>query len=92
VAHQLNYRRPTQEPQSEKPRRTFGEKIVAQWPFFLGLGSIGAGLLVIRATFESGVIPGRRGGARLGMYLIAFGVVMILYWAFASDKSGDYNF
>ena len=87
MPHQLNYRRPTEEP--EKPGRSFGQMLVRQWPFFFGIGSIGLGLLIIHETFQPGV---RRGAGRLGMYLIAFGVAMILYWAFANEKPKDYNF
>jgi hypothetical protein len=89
VTHQLNYRPPPpKDPQ--KPKRSLLEMLFAQWPFFAGLALIGLGLLYIRATYSSSITPiGRRG--RGGIYLIALGVALILYWAFA-NKNDDYNF
>ena len=64
------------------------EKLIAQWPGFAGLACIAAGLgyYWYAKTYPPHIIY-----PKVLMYILAAGVVLILYWAFASDH-GRSNF
>jgi len=68
-------------------KRSFLEKVVAQWPGVLGL------LLIAFGGFEFWVVHqgGRNTNSRAGLTFIVIGVVMMGYWAFA-NRNDDYNF
>ncbi len=87
MAHQLNYRRPTQEPPA-KPKRSLLQIIAAQWVGFAGLALIALGLWVVYQTHHYGGNP----MSRRGLIFVVWGVVMVLFWAFSSEKNSDYNF
>ena len=87
MPHQLNYRRPPQEP--EKPKKTFAEKLMKQWPAFAGLACIAAGLGYV---WYARTHPPYILYTRPVIWLCTAGVVMIMFWAFSSEKNDDYNF
>ena len=64
------------------PKKSFAEKVVAQWPGVFGLGSIAAALGYVwyAKTFPPHVIY----FAPVEV-LVAVGVVLIGYWSFASN-------
>jgi hypothetical protein len=78
------YRRPQM---PEKPERSFGEKVAAQWP--LGLAILlclcGVGLFVLSAEYQ---IPY---GSRLALGSFVGGLAAFFYWALA-NRNDDYNF
>jgi hypothetical protein len=68
-------------------KRTFLEKLIAQWPGLVGLGSVGLGVLIIWQIHKDGA----NSGDRSGIIFIIFGVALLAYWAFSSNND-DYNF
>ncbi|HYO07821.1 MAG TPA: hypothetical protein VER17_02510 [Tepidisphaeraceae bacterium] len=62
------------------------EKLVAQWPAFAGLLCIAAGLGYVwyAKTYPPHILY-----TRPVIVMVGGGVVLILYWALASDRGGS---
>jgi len=73
-------------PRFEKRERTFGEKLIAQWPGIAGLLSMCAGGLAFLIFKGSSEYLATRGAA----VFFAFGVAGIGYWALA-NRNDDYS-
>lgn len=68
-------------------KRSFVERLIAQWPGALGVILVGLGLLIIWEVHQGG----RNSGSREGLLFIVMGIVALGYWSFA-DRNDDYNF
>ena len=73
-------------PRFEKPKRTFAEKLVAQWPGFAGLLSMIIGGVVFLALKDTSTYLATRGAA----VFFALGVAGIGYWGLA-NRNDDYT-
>ena len=71
----------------EKPKRSFIEALIAQWPGVVGLGLIAFGVFTIWQTRAEGGRLMNRG--LIG--IIGLGMAFLAYWAFANKDDG-YNF
>jgi hypothetical protein len=73
-------------PRFEKIERTFADKLVAQWPGFAGLLSMGMGGLTFLAFRDTSSYLATRGAA----VFFAIGVAGIGYWALV-NRNDDYS-
>ena len=71
----------------QEDKRSFMQKLIAQWPGVLGLLSIGLGLLIIWQVHQNG----QNANNRSGLIFIVIGIVGLGYWSFA-NRNDNYNF
>src|SRR2546423_1443632 len=77
----------TEEADEERGQKLM-DRLVAQWPAFIGVICIVTGLVIVIATHNS---VASRYTIRLGFAVVGLGIASLGYWALSSSNR-DYNF